>query len=161
MKLLRFVFFYSLVISASGLHAQKLLTPEEAIATALQNNYEIRLSRNDSIISAIDYSYRNAAFYPGVNANSGLLFNNNNQKQTFGDGTDRKRNGIKSNNINASVGLDWVLFDGLKMFATRDKLKEYVQLGDLVIKNQITNTVADVIIKNWYGGCEAVIETLV
>ncbi len=64
MKLLRFVFFYSLVISASGLHAQKLLTPEEAIATALQNNYEIRLSRNDSIISAIDYSYRNAAFYP-------------------------------------------------------------------------------------------------
>ncbi len=146
MKLLRLIFFYSLIISASGLHAQRLLTPEEAIATALQNNYEIRLSRNDSIISAIDYSYRNAAFYPGVNANSSLLVNNNNQKQRFADGTDRKRNGIKSNNINASVGLDWVLFDGFKMFATRDKLKQYVQLGDLVIKNQITNTVADVII---------------
>src|SRR5687768_12134143 len=146
MKLLRIIFFYGLVISASGLHAQQLLTPEAAIATALQNNYEIRLSRNDSIISAIDYSYRNAAFYPGVNANSGLLLNNNNQKQKFADGTDRKRNGIKSTNINASVGLNWVLFDGLKMFATRDKLKEYVHLGDLVIKNQITNIVADVIL---------------
>jgi outer membrane protein TolC len=32
------------------------------------------------------------------------------------------------------------------MFATRDKLKEYVQLGDLIIKNQITNIIADVII---------------
>jgi outer membrane protein TolC len=127
-----------------------VLRPEEAVATALQNNYEIRLSRNDSIIYAIDYSYANAAFYPRVNATSGLVFNNNNQKQKLADGTNRKANGIKSTNITGQVALNWVIFDGFKMFATRDKLKEYLSLGDLVIKNQVIDIVAEVV-KTYYN----------
>jgi outer membrane protein len=145
MKLLRYIFFYCLIFCVTDLHAQELLTPEEAIATALQNNYEIRLSRNDSIISAIDYSYANAAFLPRLNGNGGVILNNNNQKQKLADGSDRKANGIKSTNLNASIALNWVLFDGFKMFATRDKLKEYLLLGDLIIKNQIIDIVAQVI----------------
>lgn len=134
-----------MIFCVIDLHAQELLTPEEAIATALQNNYEIRLSRNDSIISAIDYSYANAAFLPRLNGNGGVILNNNNQKQKLADGSDRKANGIKSTNLNASIALNWVLFDGFKMFATRDKLKEYLLLGDLIIKNQIIDIVAQVI----------------
>jgi len=145
MKFLKAILFSSVFSSAIFVNAQQLLTPEEAIATALQNNYEIRLSRNDSIISAIDYSYANAAFLPTLNANGSYIKNNNNQKQRFADGTDRKRNGVKSDNINASVGLEWVLFDGLKMFATRDRLKELLHLGDLTIKSQISDIVANVI----------------
>ncbi len=129
----------------SDLKAQQILTPEEAIATALQNNYEIRLSRNDSIIYAIDHSYANAAFLPRVNGDGALIFNNNNQKQKLADGTDRKASGIRSRNLNASIDLNWVLFDGFKMFATRDKLREFLLLGDLIIKNQIINIVAEVI----------------
>ena len=33
--------------------------------------------------------------------------------------------GIKSNNLVSSVNLNWTLFDGLRMFATRDKLAEF------------------------------------
>ncbi|MDQ6890237.1 MAG: TolC family protein, partial [Bacteroidota bacterium] len=61
MNFLRYILFYCFIFLANRLHAQELLTPEEAVATALQNNYEIRLSRNDSIIAAIDYSFANAA----------------------------------------------------------------------------------------------------
>ncbi len=139
-----------IIFCVSDLQAQELLMPEDAIATALQNNYEIRLSRNDSIISAIDYSYANAAFLPRLNGNGGLIFNNNNQKQMFADGSDRKANGIRSRNLTTSIALNWVLFDGFKMFATRDKLKEYLLLGDLVIKNQIIDVVADVL-KTYYN----------
>ncbi len=145
MKLYRIIFYCFGVFCSIHSYAQQLLTPEEAISTALQNNYEIRLSRNDSIISAIDYSFANSAFLPVVNGNSGILFNNNNQKQKFADGTDRKANSVRSRNTNASIGLDWVLFDGFRMFVTRDKLKEYVTLGDLIIKNQVTDIVANVI----------------
>jgi outer membrane protein TolC len=149
MKLLRSLFFLSSIIFYTTVSAQ-VLRPEEAVATALQNNYEIRLSRNDSIIYAIDYSYANAAFYPRINANSGLVFNNNNQKQKLADGTNRKANGIKSTNISGQVALNWVIFDGFKMFATRDKLKEYLSLGDLVIKNQVIDIVAEVV-KTYYN----------
>jgi outer membrane protein len=123
----------------------KLLTLEEAIATALQNNYDIQLSKNDSTVAALNYSFRNAAFLPRINGNLGTTYNNNNQKQKFADGTQKQLNDIRSNNYTAAVQLNWVLFDGLKMFATRDKAQEFVKLGELGIKNQMVNTIASVI----------------
>lgn len=125
--------------------AQRILTLEEAIATALQNNYNILLAKNDSTAFAIDYSYRNAGFLPRINGNLGTVWNNNGQKQILSDGTKRESNGLKSNVITAQLALNWTLFDGMKMFATRDKLEEFVKLGELGIKNQLVNTVATVI----------------
>lgn len=125
--------------------AQRILTVEEAVATALKNNFDIRLSKNDSAVAALDYSYRNAALLPRLNANSGIVFNNNDQLQKFNDGTVRERKGVRSSNINNNLSLNWTLFDGLKMFATRDKVAEFVKLGELNIKNQIINTVAAVV----------------
>lgn len=145
MKFLRIAFCCIGTIIGYSSVAQKLLTSEEAVATALQNNYDIRLSKNDSIIYAIDYSFANAAFVPTISGQGGLIFNNNNQKQKLADGTDRKASGVRSRNTTSSLNLDWVLFDGLKMFVTRDKYKEYVALGDLIIKNQVTDVVANVI----------------
>ncbi|MBK8310889.1 MAG: TolC family protein [Chitinophagaceae bacterium] len=143
--LLPFLLFITLTSSA-----QKILTIEEAIATALQNNYAIQLSKNDSAIAALDYSFRNAAFLPRINGSFGGTYNNNNQRQKFADGTERKLNDIKSNNYNAGLQMNWVVFDGLKMFATRDKLEEFVKLGELGIKQQIVNTIASVI-TNYYA----------
>jgi outer membrane protein TolC len=130
--------------------SQKLLSLEEAIATALQHNFDILLSRNDSAIAAIDYSYRNAAFIPRLNANAGTTWNNNNQKQILSDLSERNRTGIKSNNINSQLAMQWTLFDGLKMFITRDKLGQILELGELQIKDQVVNTVAAVI-NNYYN----------
>ncbi|MEE6187770.1 TolC family protein [Niabella digestorum] len=129
-------------ISVNG---QRVLTLEEAIATALQNNYDIQLARGDSLVAAIDYSYRNAVFLPSVNINAGATFNNNNQRQTLADGSERKSNNVRSNNIQGSLGLDWVLFDGLRMFATRDKVAALLESGAYSAKEQVINTVAQVI----------------
>lgn len=125
--------------------AQQPLKLEDAIAATLMNNYAIRLSKNDSTAAAIDYSYRNDALYPRLNANAGITFNNNDQRQKFNDGTIRERNAVRSDNLNASLSLNWTLFDGMKMFATRNKVAEFVKLGELGIKNEVINTVATVI----------------
>lgn len=124
--------------------AQRPLTLDEAIATSLSNNYDIQLSRNDSSLAALDYAFSNYAFYPRLNASGGINFNNNNQKQVLADGSKRESNGIKSNTSNASLNLNWTLFDGLKMFITRRRLGELVDLGELEIKNQVVNSVSDV-----------------
>ncbi|MES1219467.1 MAG: TolC family protein [Bacteroidota bacterium] len=137
---------FILFLSALTSPAQKLLTLEEAIATALQNNYDIQLSKNDSAVAALDYSYRNAAFLPRLNANLGYNWNINDQKQKFADGTKRQLQGVKSNTITTGIALNWTLFDGFKMFATRDKVEEFVKLGELGIKNQVVNTVATVVV---------------
>lgn len=139
------LFVLSVLFSSITASAQRMLTLDEAIAIALKNNFDIQLSKNDSMVAQLNNSYRNAAFYPTLNATTGITFNNNDQLQKFSDGTTRERNGVKSSNLQAALSLNWTLFDGMKMFATRDKVAEFVKLGELGIKNQVVNTVAEVI----------------
>lgn len=143
----RFVIFSlsALLVTSGMAHAQQLLTLDEAIATTLQNNYDIQISKNDSMVAALDYRYRNAVFFPTVNALVGTTWNANNQRQTLADGSKREQNNIRSHNTAGAIELDWVLFDGFRMFATRDKAAELIQLGSLGIKNQVVNSISSVI----------------
>ncbi len=52
--------------------------------------------------------------------------------------------------MNYSVNLSWTLFDGMRMFATRERLYELEKLGGLSIKAQVVNSVAAVI-NNYYN----------
>lgn len=124
--------------------SQATLSLEEAISTALRNNYDILLSKNDSMVAALDFSYRNAVFLPRLNGTAGTNWNRNKQNQEFSSGTKREGK-VKTNSLTASVNLNWTLFDGMKMFATRDKAEELIRLGELGIKNQVINTVSEVI----------------
>lgn len=142
---MRKIFLPALLLITFTSSAQRILPLEEAIAAALKNNYNILLAKNDSSAAALDLTYKNAAFLPRLNGNLGKVWNNNALKQVLSDGTKRESKAIKSNNLTAQLALNWTLFDGLKMFATRDKLEEFVKLGELGIKNQLVNTVATVI----------------
>ncbi len=128
--------------------AQTLLTLQDAIAIALQNNYDIQLAKSDSAIIGLDYTYRNVVFLPRLNASLGTTWTNNDQRQEFSDGTNREGE-VATNNLNGSVTLNWTLFDGLKMFALKKKAEEIAKLGGLALKNQVVNTVSEVI-KTYY-----------
>jgi len=140
----------ALIICPGSATAQNRLSVKDAIAATLQNNYDILLLRNDSVSYALDKSYARAAFLPRVNASAGYTANNNNQKQRLADGSKRESNGVRSNTLTGSLQLNWTVFDGFKMFATRDKLNELVKLGELNIRNQLVNSIAAVI-NNYYN----------
>lgn len=135
-----FLCFASLTATAQV----RQLTLNEAIATSLQNNYNILLAQTDASLAALDRSYANYAFLPALSATSGVLWNVNNQKQVLADGSKRERPDIKSNAITGSMNLNWTLFDGLRMFINRNRLGQLVALGELQIKSQVVNTVAQV-----------------
>lgn len=138
------VFGFLLLISVYTEAQTRPLNLNEAIALSLQNNYDIQLSRNDSMLASLDYAYSNYALLPRLTANGGINFNNNNQRQVLADGTKRERDDIKSNSATASLNLDWTLFDGFRMFIARKRLGQLVELGELQIKAQVATTVADV-----------------
>ncbi|MBK7434915.1 MAG: TolC family protein [Chitinophagaceae bacterium] len=148
-RLILFILSLSL-FTGTDATAQKMLSVEDAIAATLKNNYDILLLRNDSSSYALDKAYARAAFLPRLNATAGYVANNNNQKQKFSDGTKRESNAVRSSNLTGSVQLNWTLFDGFKMFATRDKLNELVKLGELNIRNQMISSIA-AIINNYYN----------
>ncbi len=148
LTLLGFVFCFSV------LSAQDMLSLEEAIAVALKNNYDIRLVRNDSAVYGTDEELAWGGFLPRVNGTVTKVWNQNNQRQQLADGSKRALDNAKSSNITASMGLQWVLFDGLRMFATREKARQMVEVGEFTVKNQISNTVAAVI-NNYYNVVQA------
>lgn len=145
------IFLFTSVLA----NAQQQLTLQDAIAATLKNNYDILLSRNDSTSYALDRYYSFAAFLPTVNGTANVVWNTNNQQLKFASRSTGKdslvtRNGVRTTNMNYSVNLSWTLFDGMRMFATRERLYELEQLGGLAIKAQVVNSVAAVI-NNYYN----------
>jgi outer membrane protein len=78
-----------------------------------------------------------------------VIVNNSNQRQELKNGTVRGGT-VKSTTLNSAVNLNWVLFDGFRMFIARERLNQLVTLGELQIRNQVVVTVADVM-RNYYG----------
>ncbi|GAA0528038.1 TolC family protein [Chitinophaga japonensis] len=146
---MRSIFIFILSLLAIKGHTQQVLTLEQAIDLALKNNYDIRLARNDADVAANDYAYANFAFAPRLNGTAGRTWSHQATKQEFANGNKRDTSGIKSNNYTANISLNWTLFDGLKMFATRQRLESVRDLGELALKEQVINTIAD-IIRSYY-----------
>jgi outer membrane protein len=129
---------------------QETISLQDAIDAALRKNYDIEIVRIDSSSYALDNKFANAVFLPQLNGVATRVFNSNNQKQLLADGSVRERDGIKSNNLQSTINLNWVLFDGFRMFATRDKYAEFTRLGAYAVKQQVTVSVAAVI-NNYYN----------
>jgi outer membrane protein TolC len=55
-----------------------------------------------------------------------------------------RKNAI-STNFSSGIALDWTLFDGMKMFATKDKLAELEARGKVNLKMEMENTVSQLI----------------
>jgi len=132
-------------------NAQQLLTLEDAISAALKSNYDILMSRTDSTGYALNRYYSFGAFLPQLNGGASAVWTGNDQRLKFvsRDGTGKDsivtRNGVKTVALSYSVNLSWTLFDGMRMFATREKMYELERLGALEVKNQMINSIAAVI----------------
>ncbi len=125
-------------------NAQEVLTIEEAIKIALENNYEIKIVRNDLKIDETNVAIGNAGMLPKVTAT--VVDNNSiqNSTQTRQDGNVTALDNAKNNSLNYGVGLDWTIFDGMRMFAKLDQLKELQKLGEAQLKLTIITKISEV-----------------
>jgi len=147
--MIRLIVFFSLAVISVG-YAQQQISVEEVILTSLQKNYDIQLRQNDAIPAHYEDRLSFGVLLPRLNGQGATVSNNNNNRTITASNVETIRTGVKSDNINGSLQLVWTLFDGTKMFATRKRLNETAELSELVIKDQINNTVAQVI--NTYFG---------
>jgi outer membrane protein len=138
------IFILLLSLSLSGF-AQEKLSLQEAITVALQNNYDIKISKNQIDIAKNNANIGNAGMLPnltGSYTNGGSI---QNTRQTPATGPDRVITGAKSTNNSYGADLNWTIFDGFSMFANYDRLKELQKQGELNARLTILTTIADVI----------------
>ncbi|MFN8287556.1 MAG: TolC family protein [Chitinophagales bacterium] len=146
----RLIICLVVVFCGAQTFAQGVLTPEQAVELALKNNYDILLAKNEAEIAARNNTVGNAGMLPRVDAyvTDNYVLNNLNQKLTTG--TEIKKNNASGNTVGASVALNWTLFDGLRMFATKGRLNKLEEIGELQYKDQLQTAVADVL-NSYYG----------
>ena len=125
-------------------NAQEVLTIKDAVAIALENNFEIKIANNNLNIDKVNLSVGNAGILPRVTAS--IVDNNRiqNSSQTLQSGQVNSLKDAKNNSLNYGVSLDWTIFDGLRMFARYDQLKELQKLGEARLKQTILLKIAEV-----------------
>lgn len=133
-----------------SVYSQTRILLDEVIALALEHGYDVRLSKNTLEAAAADNDLAVGVFLPQINGTASATWNNNNQKLEFQDVSRNNSGKAESNNISSGVQLNWLLFDGTRMFATRERLAEIERQGQINVKNQMVNTIAEVVI-NYYN----------
>ena len=122
-----------------------LLTAEDAVKYAIEHNYGITISKNNIEIGKLNNNWANAGAIPIISATANKVVGINNLQQKLSNGTVTNRNGSSTKNFNAGVAVNWRVFDGLKMFATKRRLEELERNGQYAFRKSLNETVYNVI----------------
>jgi outer membrane protein len=120
-----------------SLRAQPELSLNEALKIGLDQNFGIKLARNE-VDQALDgNTIGMAGFLPSLDLNLGGNMQSSNLSQRFASGLVVDRPGVGSTSINGGLALNWLFFDGGKMFLTRKKLGRQLTAAELQMENQV------------------------
>ena len=139
---LRKIVFVFMSFYMTSITAQKLVSISEAIELALENNYGIKIISNNKEIAKNNAGVLNSGYLPTVTSSSGATFNRDNLEAEFANGESTALNGAKSSRYNASINLNYTLFDGLGRYYDYKRLKETYKLSELQARETIENTIA-------------------
>jgi len=129
-----------LVLLSVEVSAQRLLTKKEAIQITLENNYGIKIATNNVEIAKNNSSIYNSGYLPSLVALGGANYDNSDQEIEQHDGATSTINGAETKSYNASLGVNYTLFDGLGRKYDYKVLKENFNLTELEARETIENT---------------------
>ena len=148
MKRILIYIFISINLSAGCLHAQQNLDLQKCLETGLDNNYSIRISRNEEQIDKNNATWANAGLLPTLDLSggySGTISNTETELRASGDKT--KDTGVFDQTLNVGLSLNWTIFDGFKMTTNLRRLKELEKQGEtntrITIEDFIANLTAE------------------
>ena len=120
---------------------EQVLSKSEAIALTLENNYNIAVADNSILIAENNADILNSNYLPTVFGLAGMSYSLQDQKFEPDDRPPFEVNNAKSESYNASVNLDYTLFDGLGRLYNYKSLKETYNLTKLETRETIENTI--------------------
>lgn len=122
-----------------------LLTAEEAVRIALENNFDIRIASNNLKIDQENNTLANAGLLPNVAAT--VVQDNSIQdtEQVRANGEVLSLDDARNRSLNYGVQLNWTIFDGFRMFARRNELKAIEKLGETELQLQVLSKTREVL----------------
>lgn len=137
--------FLIIFLSAFSSFSQEILTKKDALEITLKNNFGIKIATNNLEIAKNNSNILNSGFLPTAALTSGADYRRNNQSLIFtdrntGDDAEISGGGIVSKTYNASLGVNYTIFDGLGRKYNYKQLQETYNLTELQARETIENT---------------------
>lgn len=130
--------------AATTLSAQQHYTLRSCLETGLEKNYSIRMVRNEEQVSKNNATLANAGYLPTLDLSAGYSGSIDNiETTTRATNETSKTNGVFDQTLKAGVDLSWTLFDGFKIQATYQRLKELEKQGETQTRIAIEDFIAE------------------
>lgn len=152
------VFAASLYLGAQAQNItadKQLLNLQKAVATALENNYDIKVAGNELQKAKNSNSIGNAGLLPSLTLTGGTDYSNKDTEyQYMGSSTVTTADGAESVSYSAAARIDYVLFDGFGNVYNYRKLKKADARQETLFRQQTENTIIQVT-EAYYEVCRA------
>ena len=117
-----------------------ILSKEEAIAYTLENNLGIQVSENLREIDLNNADILNSGFLPTVTGLAGGSINRENTEGQLANGETRTAEGVETRRYNASLNMNYVLFDGMGRYYNYKAFQELSDQSELEVRQTIETT---------------------
>jgi outer membrane protein TolC len=143
LKKLLLLALLGILVPVSTVYGQRQLSLDEAVSIGIENNFNIRIADNRLSIAENNNSVGNAGFLPTLNLSGSRTESIDNNEFRAG-GQSQTTNGARSTVTNASLNLNWTLFDGLGMFRTYDLLGELEKISSAEKRLEVENLLREI-----------------
>ena len=143
-----FLSFIFIILMGFNINSQTL-TLAEAKTLVIINNYGIVIKQYERDISQLQNHPGYAGMLPVISAIAMYNTELSNTEQLYFNGDTRSEQNAGSTLFDAGVYLNYTIFDGLAMFATKQRLEELEALGELYLKQEIEATLFN-LSASWY-----------
>ncbi|MDR1984933.1 MAG: TolC family protein [Prevotellaceae bacterium] len=124
--------------------AQQTYTLKSCLELGLENNYSVRISKNEEQISKNNATKTNAGYYPTVDLSGRYSGTLNDTKSTIRATNEiEKNNSITDHTFNVGLALNWTIFDGFNITTNYKRLKELESIGEVNTRISIEDFVAN------------------
>lgn len=123
--------------------SQEMMDLQECLRRGLEKNYDLRITRNEELISDNNVTLGNAGFLPDVSLNSGYTLRNSNTDQfPVEEGEVVQSRNANTYTLDAGVNLNWTLFEGFRVQTNYERLQEMQTIGELNTRRAMEDFVA-------------------
>lgn len=131
------------------LEKDSVMSISSAVQLTMENNFDIQIAKNNIRIAENNAGVLNSGYLPSIVANAGGNYSNKNTDITYVTGDDVSVDGAVSKTFNASLGLNYRLFDGMNRYYTKKVLNADYSLSELQARAVIENILIG-LIRSYY-----------
>jgi outer membrane protein, adhesin transport system len=149
-KLYKIVPFLLFLAFPQVIFSQEVYDLSRCITTGLEQNFSVKVVRNQQEIAGNNLTRGNAGYLPTVTSTNRLGGNVNSTIQNMNDGTQNVSSGVHNTTGSAAINLNMTLFNGFNVQTTYQQLNELKQMGELNTQMAMENLMAQIVSEYYY-----------